>query len=68
MLRFRRVVQAGETVCQAMLQSVATKETKYFRDVHELTVYLNTQADRLCQADQDVDSLDANSHLAEAAS
>ncbi len=37
----------GEEVCQAMLQSVATKETKYFQDLESLLAFLKKQSDSL---------------------
>jgi hypothetical protein len=44
-LRLRWVVgQRGDEVCQAMVQSIASNETKYFHDLQALMSYLKDQA------------------------
>lgn|GEM_PF-4838064 len=49
-LRLRWVGQKGEGVCQAMLQSVATQERKYFHDLESLLAFLKSQRDDLSVA------------------
>jgi len=44
LLRLRRAQRDGKSVCQAMLQSVATKEKRYFPDLESMVAFLQTQA------------------------
>ena len=43
LMRLRWEKRDGEPVCQVMLQSVATKEQRYFADLESMVAYLKEQ-------------------------
>jgi len=47
------VEQDGRPTCQAMLQSVATKEQRYFNGLDRLVAFLQAQAQREGMARQE---------------
>jgi hypothetical protein len=52
LLRLRWDERDGEPVCQAMLQSVATKEQRYFNGLDSLVAFLQAQAPRESMANE----------------
>lgn len=53
LLRLRWVEHAGRLTCQAMLQSVRTKEQHYFANLDDVFVFLRAEAERVVERESE---------------